>query len=227
MAQKKGEMSSRKAGLEQYQKIYADLCFERGELFELIQEKYHPMEVLYPGCSVHITPAFFFPHVVFVDQDPAARAFFSNHESVLELVEQQRRYQRTPFIQFIFQDFNKPLPALMNQFDLVLALYTGGVAKACSAYLKTGGLLLTNNHQNDALEAAQEDELDLTAMVEMRQGKYRLVNQEAGKPLTIRNQASQSKRYLRQTNSGVEYIENERYYIFRKTRQHQKAQTAQ
>ena len=195
--------------------------FERSGLFELIQKMYHPAEVLYPGSSVHITPAFFFPHVVFVDQDPEAREFFSNHEAILDLVIRQRRYRRKPYVQFIFQDFSKPLPVRENQFDLVLALFTDGVAKACKPYLKPGGLLLTNNHHNDAVEAAQDDELALTGMVEMQKGKYRLLDREAGEELKIRDQESQSKRYLRQTSRGAEYIENECYYIFQKGRQRQ------
>jgi hypothetical protein len=213
-------MSNSKASTDEYQKLYVDLGFERGGLFELIQEKYHPKQVLYPGCSVHITPAFFFPHVVFVDQDPAAMAFFSNHALVLDLVKRHRKYRRTPYIQFISQDFTTPLPVPKNQFDLILALYTGGVSKACRSYLKIGGLLITNNHQNDAAEATQDNELALIAIVQKRQGKYRLVK-EPSESLRIKNRASQSKRYLRQTSSGVEYIENESYYIFKRTRPRQ------
>ena len=211
-------MNKSKTTVDEYQKIYAALRFERSGLFELILEKYHPTEVLYPGCSSHITPAFFFPHVVFVDQNPEAMAFFSDHENILDLVMRQRRYRRKPYIQFIFQDFCKPLAVRKDQFDLVLALFTGGVARACKAYLKPGGLLLTNNHHDDAVEAAQDDELALTGMVEMRNGKYRLMNREAGEELTVMSQASRSKRYLRQTSRGAEYIENECYYIFKKSR---------
>ncbi len=214
-------MSSSKATIDKYQRLYVDLRFERGGLFELIQEKYHPTEVLYPGCSIHITPAFFFPYVVFIDQDPAAMTFFSTHELVLDLVRRHRKYRRSPYIRFISQDFTKPLPVPKNQFDLILALYAGGVSKACRSYLKIGGLLLTNNHQNDAVEATQDNELVLIAIVQKRQGKYRLIDKERGESLKIRNQTSQSKRYLRQTDSGVEYIENESYYIFKRTRPRQ------
>jgi len=111
-----------------------------------------------------------------------------------------------------------PLPVPKNQFDLILALYAGGVSRACRSYLKIGGLLVTNNHQNDAVEAAQDNELALIATAQKRQGKYRLVEKEPGESLKIKDQTSQSKRYLRQTNSGVEYIEVESYYIFKRTR---------
>jgi hypothetical protein len=210
-------MKSGKSLIGKYQRQYADLGFERGGLFELIHERYHPVEVLYPGCSIHVTPAFFFPHVVFVDYDPAASAFFSDHEAVLDLVKQRRNYKRCPHIQFISQDFTKPLPVRKNQFDLILALYAGGVSNACKSYLKRGGFLLTNNHHNDAVEATRDRELALVAIVQKRQGKYRFLEREPGELLKIRNQYTRTKRYLRQTSSGVEYIENESYYIFERT----------
>lgn len=214
-------MKNSKASIDKYQRFYVDLRFERNGLFKLIQEKYHPKEVLYPGCSTHITPAFFFPNVVFVDKDPAAMAFFSNHEIVLDLVKQRRECRISPYIQFIFQDFTKPLPIHKNQFDLLLALYTGGVSKACRSYLKIGGLLLTNNHKNDAVDAHRDNGFVLIAIVQKRQGKYRFVDKEPSDLFRIRNQTNQSKRYLRQIHGGVEYIENESYYIFRRIRSRQ------
>jgi hypothetical protein len=200
-----------------YQRQYVDFRFERSGLFKLIQEKYHPKEVLYPGCSVHITPAFFFPHVVFVDHDPATMAFFSNQAIVLDLIKRHRRYRRTPYIQYIYQDFTKPLPVPEDQFDLILALYTGGVSKSCLSYLKKNGLLLTNNHQNDAVDASHYNELTLIAIAQKHQNRYRLIEKDIGEPLKIRHPAHKTKPYLRQTSSGVEYIENEKYFIFRRT----------
>lgn len=210
-------MNNKNAVTDQYQKSYVDLRFERGGLFEFITKVYHPQEVLYPGCSIHITPAFYFPYVVFVDLDPTVMAFFSNHETILDLVKRRRNYKRSPYIRFIYQDFTKPLPIPQNQFDLLLALFTGGVSKACSSYLRKGGLLLTNNHQSDAAEVIQDNDFDLIAMVQKHQGKYRFVENETGELLKIRGQTNQLKHYLRQTNGGLEYIENELYYVFRRT----------
>ena len=194
---------------------------ERRGLFELIREKYLPREVLYPGCSIHITPAFFFPYVVFVDQNPTAAAFFSNRDSIREFVGRNRKYRRTPHIQFIAQDFTQPLPVLENQFDLVLALFAGGIAKACRSYLRMGGLLLTNNHQNDAVDASEDNQLVLLAIVQKHQGKYRLEEKKPGESPKFKSQARRPKRYLRQTSGGLEYIENESYYIFKRSRPRQ------
>ncbi|MBN1452557.1 MAG: hypothetical protein JW963_16190 [Anaerolineales bacterium] len=211
-------MNHSKATVDRYRKLYADLRFERGDLFELIQEQYHPTEVLYPGCSIHITPAFFFPHVIFIDKNPEAADFFSHRKIILDLIKRCRKYRRTPYIQFVSQDFTKLLPVLENQFDLVLALFTGGVSLACKPYLKMGGLIVTNNHQNDAVEASQDSELALIAVIQKHREKYRLTHANSSKPLKIKSQGSQSKQYLRQTTSGVEYIENESYYVFERVR---------
>jgi hypothetical protein len=213
-------MSNSNATIERFQKQYVATHFERADLFKFILEEYHPREVLYPGCAIHITPAYFFPHIVFVDQDSEASKFFSNQEAILDWVNRHKKYQRSSYIQFINQDFTKPLPVRNGEFDLLLALYTGSVSKACTTYLKVGGVLLTNNHQNDAVEAAQEDELSLIAIVRMRGGKYQYLDAKPGQYLRRKSQESRPKRYLKRISNGVKYVENESYYIFKKVRSH-------
>lgn len=200
-----------------YQKQYADLDFERGGLFEVIQEAFQSVEVLYPGCSVHLTPAFYFPHVVFVDQAPAASAFFSDRGFVLELVNRHRKYRRTPYVRFIAQDFTRPLPLAGSRFDLLLALYTGGVSKACASYLKVGGILVTNDHHDDALEAAQHSELTRIGGIGKQGDRYAFWDAGPGEDLQ-RQRAGRRRRYLRRSRGGFEYIDEERYHVFRKVR---------
>ena len=190
-------MSRAKPRSDPYQTHYADLGFERQDLFDLIAERYHPVEVLYPGCSTHLTPAFFFPHVVFVDRDPAAQTFFSDHAKVLDLVKRRKIYRRSPYVQFVFQDFTQPLPLPLNQFDLLLALFTGGVAKACTVYLKTGGFLLSNNHRQDAFDAAQDNELTLIATIQMLRGIYQVIESGSNEVVKLSKYGQKTKRYLR------------------------------
>jgi hypothetical protein len=211
-------MSKTNSRVEQYRRLYAGMRFERSALFELVREIYQPIEVLYPGCSIHLTPAFYFPHVCFVDHSPEAADFYADHEALIDYVRRQRTYRRAPYFQFLSQDFTQPLSLRENQFDLLLALFAGGVSRACKRYLKYGGLILTNNHRGDAIEAANDRELQLIAIVRQRQGKYRLEALEPGMTVKIAGAVGPSNRYLRQTSSGAEYIENERYYLFRKVR---------
>src|SRR4030042_5268860 len=205
-------MEDRRSILGKYQTRYADLGFERGGLFEFLRKTYHPKEVLYPGCSVHITPAFCFPNVVFVDHDPAVKAFFSNREMLLDVIKRNRRYRPTPHIQFFDQDFRKPLPVRKNQFGLLLAIFTGAVSKTCSAYLADGGLLITNNHQNDSMDALRNDALTRIGIIRFQKGKYRLVENETGEPPRIKSSDKSDKRYLQQKSRGYQYVENENYY---------------
>jgi hypothetical protein len=201
-----------------YQANYVDLGFERLGLFDLLARLYHPVQVLYPGCSTHLTPAFFFPYVVFVDRDPTAEAFFSDQAAILDLVKRKKRYRRAPYIQFFCQDFTQPLPLPPNQFDLLLALFTGGVAKACKAHLKSGGWLLTNNHHQDASDTAQDPGYRLSTIITMRQGKYQAREAEAGDLLELAKESGGTMRYLRQTSAGILYIESVTYYLFTKAR---------
>lgn len=204
------------APLRLFQERYVDPRFERAGLFHALQEAFNIREVLYPGCSVHLTPAFHFPHVVFVDQDPQASAFFDNRTAILALVRQNKTYRRSPHVEFLHADFTEALPFRRQRFDLVLALFTGGVARTCCSYLKAGGLLVTNNHQDDALDATQDPALALIALASMHKGRYRVSSVEESTLLPTGARLS-APRYLRDTGHGVEYIETERYYIFKHT----------
>jgi hypothetical protein len=152
-----------------YRKYYINFRFERTELFRTIKKKYSCTEVLYPGCSGHITPSFFFPHVVYVDKNPTAIEFFADVDAVSKHV---ARNKKSSYFHFIAQDYLKAMPLREVKFDLLLSLYAGGVARTCKKYLRIGGILLTNNHHNEAREAAVDNEFRLVSVVKYRAGKY-------------------------------------------------------
>jgi SAM-dependent methyltransferase len=129
--------------------------------------------VLYPGAFLHVTPSFFFEHVVYVDRSDFSRDFFARAQAVVCLVNQHKRYRQAPFIRFVQQDFTTELPIREQAFDVLLALYAGGIARACARYLKPGGLLLTNDHHGDARDAARIPDFELQAAIEERRGKIR------------------------------------------------------
>ncbi|RPH94748.1 MAG: hypothetical protein EHM72_15395 [Calditrichaeota bacterium] len=200
---------------EKYNNLYVRIDFERRGLFQLIQQKFKPVEVLYPGCSIHVTPAFYFPHVCFVDHDPAAVDFFNHQKELFDLVEYHRIYRQHPTFHFINQSFMQPLSFEGRRFDLLLALFAGGVIKACKGYVKKGGLVLSNNHQQDALDAFDDHELSLIAFIRYQNKQYNMLQTtEHFKPSEIRDR--HSHHYLRKTSRGEEYIENEVYYLFQK-----------
>lgn len=66
------------SAVEVYSKTYCDMNFERRGLFELLCQKFPSEKVIYPGCSIHITPSFYFQHVLYIDRSQAATDFFSD-----------------------------------------------------------------------------------------------------------------------------------------------------
>ena len=200
---------------EQYQKFYVALQFEREGLFKLLQQHYRCQIVLYPGCSHHITPSFYFPHVVYVDQSATAAAFFAQQQAVLELINLHKRYKRSAFIQFIGQDYRQPLPLSPRSFDLVLAIYAGDIVRPCKVYLKPGGLLLTNNHEEDARHAAADSALELIAVVQQRAGAYTVLTDNLPHFLTRLQHKEKPHSIMRQSSRGLLYFDQEIYYLFR------------
>src|SRR5574339_302356 len=113
--------------MNDYETQYIELNFERDGLFKVIRDKYPCRDVLYPGCSVHITPSLHFPHVVYVDKSEAAASFFDEEKSISEFVRRNKHYRQPPYIRFIHQDYFQPLPLKEESFDLLLALFAEGV----------------------------------------------------------------------------------------------------
>lgn len=201
---------------EQYQKFYVAMAFERAGLFKQIRQQYSCQEVLYPGCSYHITPSFYFPHVVYVDQSHAAATFFAAHQAVLDLIHLHKTYKRHPFVQFINQDYRQPLPLQPHSFDLVLAIYAGDIVRPCKVYLKPGGLLLTNNHEEDARYAAADPALELIAVIQSHAGSYPIITDSLPQFLTRLQHKEKPSAIMRQTSRGLLYFDEETYYLFRR-----------
>lgn len=202
--------------MNKYKLQYSDLKFERAELFRFIQQTYSCREVLYPGCSIHITPSLYFPYVVYVDQSQAAAQFFAEEKALNEFVNRKKSYKQTAYVRFIHQDYSAPLPFVDGSFDLVLALFAGGISAACARYLKIGGILITNNHQDDAVDAARDDRLVFKAIIRFNKGEYHL--EEEIRDERKNTAPKSSSRYLKQTSQGLVYTENEIYLVFKRIR---------
>ena len=209
---------TRNTTINLYRKQYSDIQFERAGLFELIQKKYKCNEVLYPGCSVHITASLFFPHVIYVDLAPSAKKFFADMDSVSPYVNSNKKYKRSSYIRLINQDYSRDIPVRENEFDLLISLFAEGISRTCKKYLKSGGILLTHNHHNDAVEAAVDDEFKLISVVRYRGGAYTVIDDNLEAFLTHWDKSARKKKYTKRAQSGIEYIEDEDYFIFKKRR---------
>lgn len=204
-----------KSGIAQYQKQLIDIGFERAALFEAIRGRYGGSEVLYPGSSVHITPSLFFPHVVYVDQSPSTTEFFADMDSIQTYVAKDKHYKRSAYIRFIAQDFTAPLPVPKESFDLLISLYAGGVSQACKAYLKVGGILLTNNHQNDIAGIINDAGFRLRSVMRYRSGKFQFIDENLDALIEAAGEKTKAKSYLKSTSRGMAYREDiDTYFIF-------------
>lgn len=203
--------------LHQYKQFYENMDFERAGLFEAIKENYAIQMVLYPGSNIHITPSFYFPHVVYVDLAENAEKFFQEEKEILSFINGNKKYKRPPYIRFIHGDFTKPLPLREGEFDLIISLFAGGISHTCDKYLKKGGLLLTNNHHQDALQALQKGSFTLEAIITKKKKKYELQLKNLEPFLdTIKKSAAQ-KLCRNHPRGGIQYKEKETFYLFRKT----------
>jgi hypothetical protein len=201
--------------IDLYHKHYIDLRFERAELFALVAHTYHSIQVLYPGCSVHITPSLYFPHVVYVDRRSEVQAFFADLEGVSQFVERNKHYRRPAYIHFIAQDFTAQLPFPHNSFDLLISIFAAGAAEACQYYLKPNGMLLTNR-----IQEAPAGGFKLLSAILFRSGKYRIIEGDQASQLAGRSNPKRTSDNLRWGDCGLQYTENEAYFLFRKLRLH-------
>jgi hypothetical protein len=209
----------RSSTVDLYRKHYADFQFERLGLFQAISRRFGCSTALYPGSYVHITPSFVFPHVVYVDRSHVAGRFFGDLRPVLEYVEDRKMYEQPSHFRFIAGDYTKPLPLQEQRFDLLISLNASHVARTCKHYIKFGGLLVTNNHRGDALEAAHDSEFRLTAVLQYRCGTYAL--REEGIEGILAFPAKRPPKGLRPSEEGASaYCEDEVYAVF--TRQRKK-----
>jgi hypothetical protein len=192
--------------------------FERAGLFELLQREYGGSQALYPGCNVHVTPSFYFPHVVYVDQHPDAQSFFLDFDGISRFIERNKHYQRSAYFRFICQDYTEPLPLPPASFDLLISLFAGGIARTCKGYLKPSGLLVSNNHHLDAHDAAGDDNYIFLTAIRYKSRKYQLIESELSSLFSSGKSKYETPRYLRQGHRGLEYNESDHYFVFRKVK---------
>jgi hypothetical protein len=100
---------------------------------------------------------------------------------------------------------------------LIIALFASGITSSCIRYLKKGGLLLTNNHHNDAIDAMDNDKLIPTALISKSKRGYNFL--KANDELFLNSLAKKTNKLLNNNpRGGLQYQENETFYLFQKTK---------
>ncbi|MCX7745836.1 MAG: class I SAM-dependent methyltransferase [Clostridia bacterium] len=204
--------------IDSYRRFYIDMNFERLGLFEEVKNRYDCNTVIYPGCSIHVTPSFYFQHVVYIDISEVAKEFFRNTQSILNFLNSNKKYKQLPFIQFLDNDYTRLLPIRENNYDLLIALYAGGIVQSCKKYIKPGGIILTDNHHNDAAEVLTDPSIALDALIR-RKGKDYVLEKSINENIikTLKENRLPTKN-MKNSGKGLEYVDNEYYFVLKKVR---------
>ncbi|MBD3192969.1 MAG: hypothetical protein GF308_20190 [Candidatus Heimdallarchaeota archaeon] len=149
--------------LDRYMKEYDGLNDYYLPIFELINKKYIPRKVLYPGSYIHITPSLVFPYVVYVDFTKGVKGFFKD-ESVLSFIENHKSYEESPELAFYFSDYRSNFLKIIETYDLLISLNAGLISTACKKHLRKGGLLLVNDEHYDARTAFVDNDFRFIAV---------------------------------------------------------------
>jgi len=206
-------------GINLYKKFYVDMNFERASLFEILKEEYGCNTVLYPGCSIHITPSLYFQHVVYVDFSERAKEFFDDTYSILRYINNNKKYRESAYVRFIHGDYTKPLPIREENYDLLIALYAGEITQSCKKYVKFGGIILTNNHRGDAKELLKDASITIDGLIYKKKQKYVLQKDINDAINDIVNRHSNPKKDMKNTAGGFKYVDNQIYFVLRKNRE--------
>lgn len=191
-----------------YDQLYKSLGFERSGLFELIKKTFNPITVIYPGCSIHITPSFYFNHIVYIDKSQSSLNFFSDADTVMDLINKNKVFKESAYWKFIPKDFKNDLGLRRASYDLLLSLFAGKMIDYCEQYIKPGGIVLTGSFFSDNESIKEKENFKLIGLIKRKNQKY-VIDYNIDK-----SQPSKSK--LRQKNNTLEYIDNGCYYLYRK-----------
>lgn len=197
---------------DKYDQLYRSIGFERSGLFGLIKMEFNPKTVIYPGCSIHVTPSFYFNHVVYIDKSQLAIDFFTDVNIVTDLINKNKTYKESSYWKFVPGDFQIDSGLRYSSFDLLLSLFSGKLIDYCERYIKSGGLILTNSLFSDNDSIKDRNDFKLLGLIKCNNQKYSIDYNDYMPKL--------SKSKLRSKNNGFEYIDNESYYLYRKMNKH-------
>lgn len=194
---------------DKYNQFYKSIGFERSGLFKLIKDEFNPETVIYPGCSLHVTPSFYFQHVVYIDKSHQSAEFFGYTNDVSDLISQSKNYKESSYWKFLSKDFQLNLGLKEGSYDLLISIFSGKLIPYCEKYVKENGLVLTNNLFSDNESVKERDDWKLVGLIKCRNFKY-YIDYEI-------KSVKQKQSSLRQNNKGFNFIDRQTYFIYQKT----------
>ncbi len=201
--------------VEDYKKTYCDMDFERRGLFEILCQKFPVEKVIYPGCSSHITPSFYFQHVLYIDRSQAAIDFFSDGENIRRLISMNKVYRQSPYFSFSAADFNDIKQSTVYKYDMLVSLYADDVIESCLSFLRAGGIAVSNNFHDEVLHVIKTDTMELIGKIVGKNSTYTYVS-DLNLKVNHRDEEKVQKICVRNTAEGIRYFDNETYYVMKK-----------
>ncbi len=201
--------------LELYKEYFIDRDFERLDLFQLLAARYGICSAVYPGSFVHITPSFVYPLTAYIDNDKRAKKFFADPR-LGELIASRKTYPEAADFSFYSHSYFQEIPELLGRFDLLISQYAGFVSQHGKRYLRPGGYLLANNSHGDASMADIDEDFQLVAVVQGKNGSYRLTEKDLASYMVPKKPVEITKALLEERQRGIGYTKTASMYVFQK-----------
>ena len=197
-----------------YQQYHVARNDERLELFEIVRKEFGAKSFFYPGCFVHVTPAFVIPDATFVDTDKRARRFFDDPQT-LTFIQASKRYGEQPKLRFLSRDYSEQLP-IESSYDLLISQYAGFVSESCKRYLRKGGVLVANNSHGDASLASIDNDFRLIAVIQRRGEHFWISRTRLDEYFVPAKEVQVTQQLLYTTMRGIGYKRPASNYVFEK-----------
>lgn len=209
-------MSTRQSSYpDLYKKYFVDKGDERVALFRVLAETFNIEAGLYPGSFVHITPSLVIPRMVYVDMDKRCENFFKS-EVTGAFVDDNREYEKPASYRFHKMDFSKELPEKSASFDLLISLYAGCISKYCGEYLKTGGILLSNNSHGDAPLAYLDNRFSFIGVIKRKGDRFTYSEKDIDSYFIPKGKKVLDAASIEKTMKGPAYTKVAYAYVFKK-----------
>ena len=199
--------------LSLYKEFFVDRDFERLDLFQLLAERFGIRSAVYPGSFVHVTPSFIYPLTAYIDSDKRAKKFFADPD-LAAFIASRKTYNEEADFSFYPQDYTGEIPELLGRFDLLISQYAGFVSQHGKRYLKSGGYLLANNSHGDASMADIDEDFQLVAVVQGKNGSYRLTEKDLAGYMVPKKPVEITKALLEERQRGIGYTKTASMYVF-------------
>lgn len=205
----------KKFGIEAYNE-YIKKSGDRYDVFLAISKKFSIKNAMYPGSYIHITPSLIIPEVIYIDTDKKAIKFFENIEEIIKFIDINKIYNEKSIIKFEPKDYWSNIAISHEYTDLLISQYAGFVSQACKKYLRKEGILLANDSHGDATMAYVDEDYEFIGVLEYRDGKYILVNEDLDKYFSFKRDRAIDIDKVKKSMKGPKYKIVSDYYIFRK-----------